>query len=364
MAGIQKYPLFGIPNAVAVDLTPIPLDENTRELYKRAEEDPSAITDAEMRIITLRPPSELEDKLCREQCGLSFEELLQKALRHEKLTFDEAKILMQRGVEWKHGSDQGDILLRLPADERELRHAATEAVTPQSLKDAMLIAKPVYSEASAAASAAVQEYYQGFEVLHIRRAHMTLWQKHILEQGNGGACGLVLFYPAAKGSRWERFKAKLDLAVYHGLRAEMGGVKELIMNNFQLCLIEAWQNTNSQDESLQERFRRLRDAEEVPAGLRNDAFLYVNDEALHSIDARRPFLWLWEPEDTEFGPLRVELNHIMPLLVARLTQRDLEGEARIKPFRFGPEFGALHKAASCAKDANMPGIWPPMPRIT
>ncbi|KJZ69801.1 hypothetical protein HIM_10819 [Hirsutella minnesotensis 3608] len=360
MANIKKYPLFGIPDAVIIDTTPVPLDDATRELYERAVDDPSSITDAEMRTITLRPPPEQEDELCREKCGLPFEQVVQKALRREKLNYDEAEVLRQ-GLRWKHRTDTGALQLRQAQDDKQLRHAAVEAVTPQSLKDARVIAHPVYVDANNAAAAASLEYYQGGEMLQIKRALLTPWQRHILEQGNGGACGLVLFYPAAEAARWQGFKAKMDLAVHHGLRAKAGGVKEPIMDNFQLHLVEAEDNDSK---LLQEKFEELRDAGAVPVGLRKDAFLYVDDEALASVDKTRPFLWLWEPQDTEYGPLRVELNAIMPLLMVRLTQRDLEGDARIKPFRHGPELQALHKAASYAGSDDGILVWPPGLRAT
>ncbi|KAK2617024.1 hypothetical protein QQS21_000115 [Conoideocrella luteorostrata] len=346
MANVQKYPLFGIPNAVTVDTTPIPSDHATRELYERAVADPPSITDAEMRTITLRPPPEQEDELCREKCGLPFEEVVQKALRREKLNYDEAEI-PKLGVRWKHQTDKTALQLRQTQHDKDLRYAAVDAVTPQSLKDARAIAQPVYAEAGDAASAAVLEYYQGSEVLQIKRALMTSWQKHVLEQANSGACGLILFYPAAEAAKWEEFKAKMP-----------------IMDNFQLHLMETEDNNNRDEKLLQEKFKELRDAGTVPAGLRKDAFLYVDDEALASIDKKRPFLWLWEPQDTEYGPLRVELNYIMPLLMARLTQRDLEGDARIKPFRHGPELEALHKAASYSRSDDMIPVWPPDPRAT
>ena len=43
----------------------------------------------------------------------------------------------------------------------------------------------------------------------------------------------------------------------------------------------------------------------------------------------------------------------MPLLIARLTQRDLEGNATIKPSRYSAELGALHKAASYSRSDDM-----------
>lgn len=52
-------------------------------------------------------------------------------------------------------------------------------------------------------------------------------------------------------------------------------------------------------------------------GLRRDAFLYVDEEALRSLNSARPFVWLWEPQEKEteeqLGPLKVDVKHVAPL---------------------------------------------------
>jgi hypothetical protein len=74
---------------VNVDRTPLALDEAIRDLYNRAISDPSSLTDAERRTITHRPPPEEEDTLCHAACGLSFSNLVTKAIENrDSLTFN------------------------------------------------------------------------------------------------------------------------------------------------------------------------------------------------------------------------------------------------------------------------------------
>lgn len=130
-----------------------------------------------------------------------------------------------------------------------------------------------------------------------------------------------------------------------------GVIKDQIRDMFTLH----WVASTDTGTALQAQFRAVRVGLTLPSGLRRDAFLYVDDEAIASSEELRPFVWLWEPEDTTLGPVRVNINHIFPTLMARLTQRDLQGEQRTKPYRTGPELEMMHKAAAILR--NDQGIW-------
>lgn len=105
----------------------------------------------------------------------------------------------------------------------------------------------------------------------------------------------------------------------------------------------------------------------------------MDEESLRSRDARRAFVWLWEPEKETAEPLKVDIKHIAPTLFARLTQRDLSPEkARSWPYRHTSELEMLRKAAGHSRmmveenngesvyalnrDDSKDGIWPPPAR--
>ncbi|KAF7169998.1 hypothetical protein CNMCM5623_002514 [Aspergillus felis] len=64
------------------------------------------------------------------------------------------------------------------------------------------------------------------------------------------------------------------------------------------------------------------------------------------------------------GPLKVHIKHIAPTLFARLTQRDLPGEAKRRPYRHISELELLHQAARHSRntEGEPDGIWPPPAR--
>ncbi|KAG2416292.1 hypothetical protein HFD88_007507 [Aspergillus terreus] len=129
---------------------------------------------------------------------------------------------------------------------------------------------------------------------------------------------------------------------------------------------------------------------DISAGFRRDAFLYVDDEAFRSRETTRPYLWLAEPEAqpepkterepeprTETGtgtgaatgaqpealqPLKVDIKHIAPTLFARLVQHGLQGEARRKPYWHTSELTRLHAAVNARYREERDGIWPPPAR--
>jgi len=110
----------------------------------------------------------------------------------------------------------------------------------------------------------------------------------------------------------------------------------------------------------------MRDSGKVPSTLRQDVFLYVDDEAIQSLESARPFIWLWEPQEKQEtekkpGPLKVDIKHVAPLLLMRLTQRDMSLEKRqLRMWHDGPELENLHKdALESEENGQYDGIWPP-----
>lgn len=192
----------------------------------------------------------------------------------------------------------------------------------------------------------------------VKRALHVPWQQHVIESGDvnreKAVCGLVLFHPSAVD--WSAYKEKMETGVLHGFSLHRTLVEEPIQAGFTLFEVE-YDDSNS----LKTKFATMRDAEEIPAGLRRDAFLYIDDEALGSLDTRRPFIWMSEPQDPA-EPLKVDIKHISPMLIARLTQRDLStGKDRTWPFRRTSELDALHEAAGRSRPptGGRDGIWPP-----
>ena len=90
-------------------------------------------------------PTHEEDSLCRAACGLSYSELITKAIQNQdSLTANEAR-LVTAGVIPNQAGRLLDERLRLSPEERDLVHKANAAATTEEMKAAIASAQAVSS---------------------------------------------------------------------------------------------------------------------------------------------------------------------------------------------------------------------------
>lgn len=86
------------PDVLLPDRSPLSLEEDTVILYERAVADPSSLTDEDRRKILHRPPRAEEDARCRDAYGLTFSELVTKAVEHSESLTPKESIFVFSGV--------------------------------------------------------------------------------------------------------------------------------------------------------------------------------------------------------------------------------------------------------------------------
>ncbi|KAL4728905.1 hypothetical protein ACLX1H_003307 [Fusarium chlamydosporum] len=351
---------------------PLDLDGETRALYEKAVADPSSLSDEERRTILLRPPREEEDSLCHDICGSTMSEIVTKALCDpDSLSYTEARLIASGVLSIRNSvMQQHSLRLRVKSDS-DLRH---EALTAATTKDEIAALEPcrAIQDANRKARDAAREALDGHDGQLIKRAAFRphrgplSWQEHIMSSSSSSKkvapCGFVVFSLKQEDVKYSDFQQQLESCISHGFHYCWGLTEEPVFTGFKLHKIQ-----HDSSESLQKRFITVRDAEGIPAGLRKDMFLYVDDVAVESLNSPRPFIWLWEPqEDLEtqehLGPVKIDTKHVAPLLLARLTSRDMSVERRIMElWRCGPELEGLLEAAkkSTNESREHDGIWPP-----
>ncbi|KAM0298790.1 hypothetical protein ACHAPM_008216 [Fusarium culmorum] len=346
---------------------PLTLNDTTRQLYERAVADPSSLSEEEQRRILKRLPREEEDSLCHEIYGFTMSELVAKAVQDpDSLSYQESNLLTSTTLIGGKKEMPGESLRLVRAD-MDLRHRASKA---SMTVDEIAAEKAGWAKKSAQYSAcnAAREALSGPDFLTIKNALVHVpWQDHIMNSSAStktlAPCGFVVFYPKDQGTDWSTFKEQVDKFVSHGFHRCLTLVKEPIMRGFKSHGIP-----HDCSESLQSHFVAMRDAGGIPAGLRQDAFLYVDEEAFQSLNSYRPFVWLWEPQvqsapQKQLGPVMVDIKHVVPLLLIRLTQRDMSLEGRqLKMWRCAPDLKGFHAAAAestSLHSAERDGIWPP-----
>ncbi|KAL3487407.1 hypothetical protein BJX62DRAFT_246110 [Aspergillus germanicus] len=312
---------------------------------------------------------------------------------------------------------------RLSPGDRDLKQRAMQAATTDDVQAARKVAAGVQKRWSDVRKAA-REAMNDDDMRNIKAAMKVPWQDHVLKEGDD-QFGLVLFYSKDEGqdeqgtgeSRLASYKSQIETAIYHALHYPISLVKAETRARFALHWVAVPTMPGSGNSgsdpvdpaALRSRFCTILSNNEVPDGFRRDAFLYLDEEAFRSRDTARPYLWLAEPEpepqsqsetetqqvpetDTKsrpehetgtgtangtktaapppsepLPPLKVDIKHIAPALFARLVQRDLQGEARRKPYRYTSELSQLHHAATVAyrkwERREGDGIWPPPYRM-
>ncbi|KAL5356711.1 hypothetical protein BJX96DRAFT_171859 [Aspergillus floccosus] len=292
---------------------------------------------------------------------------------------------------------------RLSPEDRALKGKAMQAAKTDNVKAAMEVATGVQQQRTAVKLAAAKALNDD-DIRNIKVAMKVPWQEHVLQSsststtsaGDSGAgpvgpqgpseakgrFGLVVFYPENEEGRGRlaSYKSQIRTAIYHSLHYSHSLIKDETRNRFALHWVAAPTTSGSNDNhndfqdtsALRSMFHTMLSNNETPDGFRRDAFLYVDEEAFRSRDTARPYLFLAEPvpepqpkterqpepePGTESGitteaqppsealpSLKVDIKHIAPTLFARLVQRDLQGEARRKPYRYTSALSRLHAA--------------------
>ncbi|GLI77005.1 hypothetical protein PoHVEF18_005287 [Penicillium ochrochloron] len=248
--------------------TPLILDEANRTLYNRAISDPSSLTNQERRLIAHRPRPDEENTLCRNACGLSMDELINKVINsindnnrnvveHDgsslsslALSYKEASLLTV-GVVKGQTSHSLFGVARLSPEDRDLKARAMEAARTDDIRAAREVAQKVQQRWLAVELAAAQALNDD-DIMNSRFAMKVPWQEHVLQstsysaggsasgsggQGPGGRFTLVVIFQKEEeeeGGRLLEYKSQIRTAVYRGLHYSSRLIKDETRDRFTL----------------------------------------------------------------------------------------------------------------------------------
>ncbi|KAJ5585953.1 hypothetical protein N7450_005740 [Penicillium hetheringtonii] len=204
---------------------------------------------------------------------------------------------------------------------------------------------------------AARKFHNSDDWRNIAYAMKIPWQEYVIKNPANTVFGFVFFIPSVIGNEWPIFKEQIETATRHGLNCHPPPTRKQDLPKFTLYWIE------KDVVDMESTFVSKRANGEYLKGLRMDCFLYVDEESLRSYNLQRPFIWLWESANAiskELGSLKVDIKHIVPLLFARLTQRDLPEEQRRKPYRKPSDFATLYQIVQYKDPTKqrIDGIWP------
>ncbi|EHK43390.1 hypothetical protein TRIATDRAFT_310935 [Trichoderma atroviride IMI 206040] len=275
---------------------PTRLSAEEKALYLRIIADPASVTRADKNKVYEKPPPDEEDRLCKDKTGMTMEQLRHKALSNpDALTEDECDILAYGVTKrnkssskpsfWKFHLVEDDIQLANQVDEIlytqddiEIQRRATHHLS-HTFKEVMAERRGNQRQQQIAERAAKMRAAQPRWLNHMSDAKLSRW-------------GFVIFrtaYSEGTEEKWKEFQW-----VY------------LVNKNAQLS--KGWRRATSfrslhepllvSDSSLEgagvdvlrQRFKAIREQNEIPAGVATDCFLIADqailDKALLSVEVK------------------------------------------------------------------------------
>ncbi|KAL6362627.1 hypothetical protein LRP88_03920 [Fusarium phalaenopsidis] len=261
-------------------IIPFMLDDEMRDLYRRAKDDPESLSPAEKNRVFGRIPPEDEERLCQERLGCTKEQLYEKALTQvEDLSMLECDMII-RGCDydWKNISNKAtdlERIMKLSGEDRDLVLKGREAIKGPAILRAAQKRKQ-YTKVRAA------EARRKSEQLKIaRQGHRAAWVQAMVDR-DLPRWGFVVMRTEYSDPRsdeaWKRFQERYDTVGKLIMQSWSGRPPkaELWLTLETVFVSDAALDGASAD-ALRERFKSMR--EDLPEGIRRDCFL-VQDKLL------------------------------------------------------------------------------------
>ncbi|KAI0132935.1 hypothetical protein BJ170DRAFT_265949 [Xylariales sp. AK1849] len=289
-----------------------PMTAEQKALHERilVSNDPTSVTRAERNQINFRPPPDEEDRLCREKVGLSMAELMAKVMESEEnansLTQDETDIIL-RGADYdrntRRGLGQGFWWIDLPDDEKQLatqvRALLASDYANEVNRRARFRDKAFDDERSARGAKRRTEARAAMDAK--RRAMRTPWIQEMLD-AKLPRWGFVIFRTAYGEGMDEKWKTFFGLCLATN-RAHFGGCwrkAASIAGTFRPVMVSDSSLDGADVATLRERFKTMREQDEIPDRIATDCFLVVDEAILnHSAITSKTHYEAKAPEEAD-----------------------------------------------------------------
>ncbi|KAL6898299.1 hypothetical protein GGI43DRAFT_91227 [Trichoderma evansii] len=265
---------------------PTRLSPGEKALYLRIIADPASITRADKNQVYDQPPPDEEDRLCKDKTGLTMEELKYKALSNlETLTEDECKILIfgapsrpytgSKHIFWRFHlveddmklADQVDNIL-VSQDDIEIQRRANHRLD-HAFKEVRAERRENLRQQRIAERAAKMRMAQPLWLNYMSDAKLFRW-------------GFVIFrtaYSDGTEQKWQTFQWAYTCT----RNAQLGkGWKRAssFCSRHQPLFVSDSSFEGASVDVLRQRFKAMREQNEIPTSIATDCFLIADQAAL------------------------------------------------------------------------------------
>ncbi|KAM0420448.1 hypothetical protein ACHAPT_011740 [Fusarium lateritium] len=253
---------------------PFMLDDEMRELYRRAHDNPDSLTPAEKNRVLGRIPPEDEERLCFERLGYSKKELYEKAeTQVENMSMLECD-MVNRGADydWKNTVNKMTDLQRilgLPADDRTLILKGREGVKGPAILNAAQRRRK-YTAVRAAKARQL-----GVEFNAARLAQRGAWVQDMANR-NLSRWGFVVMRTEYGGPEsdeaWKDFQVRYNRSCNQIMKGWAGGPPEVqLWLTHESVFVSDPALEGASADALRDKFKSMRG--DLPEGVRRDGFL-------------------------------------------------------------------------------------------
>ncbi|KAL7899504.1 hypothetical protein HDV64DRAFT_291513 [Trichoderma sp. TUCIM 5745] len=284
-----------IKTSRAFNPPPTRLSPEEKALYLRIIADPASVTRADKNQVFEKPPPDEEDRLCKEKVGATMEELRHKALSNpDTLTEDECDILSY-GVAKRDKSNGKPSFWKfhLVEDDRELSDQVYEILYTQEDIEIQRRARHRHHDFDAV----IEERHkrnrqrQFDERAAKMRATTPRWINH-MSDAKLSRWGFVIFrttYGGETEDEWTTFKWVYE--DYRRAQLNFGWIRSNNISPLHQPLLVSDSSLEGADvDALRQRFKAMREQNEIPAGIATDCFLIADqavfDSAVLSLESR------------------------------------------------------------------------------
>ncbi|UPK92329.1 hypothetical protein LCI18_003264 [Fusarium solani-melongenae] len=241
------------------------LDDEMRDLYRRAKDDPESLSPAEKNRVFGRIPPEDEERLCQERLGCTKEQLYERALTQaEDMSMLECDMVTDL-----------ERIMKLPAEDRDLVLRGREAIKGPAILRAAEKRKQ-YTKVRAAEARRRSE-----ELKSASLGHRAAWVQDMVDR-DLPRWGFVVMRTEYSDPRsdeaWKQFQERYETVGKLMMQSWSGRPpKAELWLTLETVFVSDAALDGASANALRERFKSMREG--LPEGIRRDCFL-VQDKLL------------------------------------------------------------------------------------
>jgi len=264
---------------------PTRMTDEQRELHQRIIANPTTVTRAERNEIYRHPTPEEEDRLCQEKIGLTMSELKEKAITNsDTLTETECDLIVY-GASHERGNPDSRAnsfwFINLPPDDVKLVQKARGLLASEYENEVFKRAYKRFKDFDSVRRERIAQKKQELQQASLKAARPQ-WL-HDVYDARLPQWGFVIFRTAfGEGfdAKWGGFRFTYDKTMITVLNKCWGRAASLCSSHRSIFITDTSLD-GANAGLLRQRFKIMKEQNQIPTGIATDCFLIVDEVVLN-----------------------------------------------------------------------------------